>query len=206
VTSSPAPDTRKTANHRGHQKTGSRVRLDELYFLEYRKGLLDACREQRIALVAYSPLGTGRHLASETVTRVAHRLGRTAAQVLLRWCVQRGVPSIPKSRHRELIAENAQIRLRPVERGRCSARCARSNRSHGASARAQMVVTAASSSASDEIVASGDMYRPFDGDADGSDDSGGGQGPPVMLVGDEPDQGGTIDNRLGRSCIDRSVS
>jgi diketogulonate reductase-like aldo/keto reductase len=29
--------------------------------------------------------------------------------VLLRWCVQRGVPSIPKSRHRELIAENAQI-------------------------------------------------------------------------------------------------
>jgi diketogulonate reductase-like aldo/keto reductase len=109
VTSSPAPDTRKTANHRGHQKTGSRVRLDELYFLEYRKGLLDACREQRIALVAYSPLGTGRHLASETVTRVAHRLGRTAAQVLLRWCVQRGVPSIPKSRHRELIAENAQI-------------------------------------------------------------------------------------------------
>ncbi len=76
---------------------------------EYRKGLLDACQEQGIALEAYSPLGTGRHLASETVRRIAERLGRTAAQVLLRWCVQHGVPLIPKSTHRERIAENAQI-------------------------------------------------------------------------------------------------
>ena len=76
---------------------------------EYRRGLLDACRQERIMLEAYSPLGTGRHLASETVTRIAQRLARTAAQVLLRWCVQRGVPSIPKSTHRERIAENARI-------------------------------------------------------------------------------------------------
>src|SRR4029453_14394197 len=76
---------------------------------EYRRGLLDACREEGIALEAYSPLGTGRHLSSETVRRIAQRLGRTAAQVLLRWCVQRDVPLIPKSTHRDRIAENAQI-------------------------------------------------------------------------------------------------
>jgi diketogulonate reductase-like aldo/keto reductase len=76
---------------------------------EYRRGLLDACREEGIALEAYSPLGTGRHLSSETVRRIAQRLGTTAAQVLLRWCVQRGVPLIPKSTHRDRIAENAQI-------------------------------------------------------------------------------------------------
>jgi len=76
---------------------------------EYRRGLLDACRKEGIALEAYSPLGTGRHLSSETVRRIAQRLGRTAAQVLLRWCVQRGVPLIPKSTHRDRIAENAQI-------------------------------------------------------------------------------------------------
>ncbi len=29
--------------------------------------------------------------------------------MLLRWCVQRGVPVIPKSTHRERIAENSQI-------------------------------------------------------------------------------------------------
>jgi diketogulonate reductase-like aldo/keto reductase len=76
---------------------------------EYRRGLLHACREEGIALEAYSPLGTGRHLSSETVTRIGQRLGRTAAQVLLRWCVQRDVPLIPKSTHRDRIAENAQI-------------------------------------------------------------------------------------------------
>jgi 2,5-diketo-D-gluconate reductase A len=77
--------------------------------LEYRRGLLEACEQRGVALVAYSPLGTGRHLGNETVRLVADRVGRTPAQVLLRWCVQRGVAVIPKSTHRERIEENAQI-------------------------------------------------------------------------------------------------
>jgi 2,5-diketo-D-gluconate reductase A len=76
---------------------------------EYRKALLDACDENQIALEAYSPLGTGRHLASDTVARIAQRHGRTPAQVLLRWCIERDIPVIPKSTHRERIAENAGI-------------------------------------------------------------------------------------------------
>jgi diketogulonate reductase-like aldo/keto reductase len=85
--------------------------VDQVQFspYEYRKGLLDACRENGIALEAYSPLGHGRHLGSETVTRIAQRLGRPPAQVLLRWCIERGVPLIAKSTHRDRIAENAQI-------------------------------------------------------------------------------------------------
>jgi diketogulonate reductase-like aldo/keto reductase len=85
--------------------------VDQVQFspYEYRKGLLDACRENEIALEAYSPLGHGRHLASETVTRIAQRLGRTPAQVLLRWCIERGIPLIAKSTHRERLAENMQI-------------------------------------------------------------------------------------------------
>jgi 2,5-diketo-D-gluconate reductase A len=76
---------------------------------EYRKALLDSCRQNGVALQAYSPLGTGRHLTSDTVARIGRRHGRTAAQVLLRWCVERGIPVIPKSTHRERIAENAQL-------------------------------------------------------------------------------------------------
>jgi diketogulonate reductase-like aldo/keto reductase len=76
---------------------------------EYRKRLLDACRENGIVLEAYSPLGHGRHLDSGTVGRIAQRLDRTPAQVLLRWCIQRDVPLIAKSTHRERLAENAQI-------------------------------------------------------------------------------------------------
>jgi diketogulonate reductase-like aldo/keto reductase len=59
---------------------------------EYRKPLLDACRRERIVLEAYSPLGHGRHIASETATRIAQRLGRTPAQVLLRRCIERESP------------------------------------------------------------------------------------------------------------------
>jgi diketogulonate reductase-like aldo/keto reductase len=60
-------------------------------------------------LEAYSPLGTGRHLDSNTVTEIARSHDRTPAQVLLRWCIERDIPVIPKSTHRERIAENAQI-------------------------------------------------------------------------------------------------
>jgi diketogulonate reductase-like aldo/keto reductase len=85
--------------------------VDQVQFSSpnYRRGLLDACRKRDVALEAYSPLGTGRHLANATVNRVAQRVGRTPAQVLLRWCLQHDVPVITKSTHRERIRENAQI-------------------------------------------------------------------------------------------------
>jgi len=75
----------------------------------YRRALLDACEENGIVLEAYSPLGTGRHLTSDTVRGIADSLGRTPAQVLLRWCLERDVPVIPKSAHRERIAENGRV-------------------------------------------------------------------------------------------------
>jgi diketogulonate reductase-like aldo/keto reductase len=89
----------------------SRPVVNQVQFspLEYRRGLLEACRQRSVALEAYSPLGTARHLSNETVSRVAKRAGRTPAQVLLRWCLQHDVPAIPKSIHRDRIAENAQV-------------------------------------------------------------------------------------------------
>jgi len=85
--------------------------VDQVQFspFEYRRALLEACERRGVALEAYSPLGSGRHLGSDAVERIAERLGRTPAQVLLRWCVQRGIPVIPKSTHRERIEANAQI-------------------------------------------------------------------------------------------------
>jgi diketogulonate reductase-like aldo/keto reductase len=76
---------------------------------EYRRELLGACERDGVVLEAYSPLGTGRHLSHPTVQAIAARLDRTPAQVLLRWCVQREIPVIPKSTHRERIEENARI-------------------------------------------------------------------------------------------------
>jgi 2,5-diketo-D-gluconate reductase A len=75
----------------------------------YRQALLDALSERGVALEAYSPLGTGALLGDPVVAGIAARLGRSAAQVLLRWSVQRGIPVITKSTHRDRIAENAQV-------------------------------------------------------------------------------------------------
>jgi diketogulonate reductase-like aldo/keto reductase len=76
---------------------------------EHRRGLIEVDREHGLVTEAYSPLGTGRHLSDRTVADVAARVGRTPAQVLLRWSVQHGLVTLPKSTHRERIVENAQI-------------------------------------------------------------------------------------------------
>ena len=85
--------------------------VDQVQFspFEYRRALLAACASRNIVVEAYSPLGTGRHLSDDRVRQIAQRVGRTPAQVLLRWCVQRDLVVITKSTHRERIEENALI-------------------------------------------------------------------------------------------------
>jgi diketogulonate reductase-like aldo/keto reductase len=77
--------------------------------LKFRRALLEACEEREIALEAYSPLGTGRHLSDAGVNEIARRGGRTPAQVLVRWCLERDLVVLPKSTHRERIEANAAI-------------------------------------------------------------------------------------------------
>ena len=76
---------------------------------EYRRRLLEACERHGVALEAYSPLGTGRHISNPEVARIAQRVERTPAQVLLRWSLQHGTIVIPKSIHRDRIEENSRI-------------------------------------------------------------------------------------------------
>ena len=70
---------------------------------------LRAHRDLGVVLESYSPLGHGSLLGDPAVVGIAERLGRTPAQVLVRWCLKHGVPTIPKSRSRERIAENADV-------------------------------------------------------------------------------------------------
>jgi diketogulonate reductase-like aldo/keto reductase len=85
--------------------------IDQVQFsaFEHRRALVDAAEREGIVIESYSSLGTGRHLGDPRVVAIAERVGRTPAQVLLRWCVQHGLPVIPKSTHRERIAENADL-------------------------------------------------------------------------------------------------
>ncbi|MDT0436541.1 MULTISPECIES: aldo/keto reductase [Streptomyces] len=65
--------------------------------------------EHGIATEAWSPIAQGKVLDDPTVNRIADRLGRTAAQVTLRWHLQRGDIVFPKSVTRKRVEENFDL-------------------------------------------------------------------------------------------------
>jgi diketogulonate reductase-like aldo/keto reductase len=75
----------------------------------HRRALVDACVGLDIVVEAYSPLTHGRDLANPHLAAVAKRVGRTPAQVLLRWGLQHEFVVLPKSVNQKRIQENAQI-------------------------------------------------------------------------------------------------
>jgi diketogulonate reductase-like aldo/keto reductase len=58
---------------------------------------------------AWAPLTRTRGFANPIIASLAAKYGRTPAQVILRWDLQLGVVTIPKSVHRERIEENSRI-------------------------------------------------------------------------------------------------
>lgn len=74
--------------------------------------LIDYCHgELRIDVEAYSPLGGtgGSVLSDPRLESISRKVGRSPAQVILRWHIQRGLIVIPKSTHQERIEQNAQV-------------------------------------------------------------------------------------------------
>lgn len=67
------------------------------------------CQELGIALEAYSPLTRGQRLGHPTLVEQALRFGKSPAQVLLRWGLQKGFVVLPKSVTPARIAENATL-------------------------------------------------------------------------------------------------
>jgi 2,5-diketo-D-gluconate reductase A len=65
--------------------------------------------EQGIATEAWSPIAQGAVLDDPAIAAIAERLGRTAAQVTLRWHIQRGDIVFPKSVTRARVEENFQL-------------------------------------------------------------------------------------------------
>lgn len=67
------------------------------------------CDKHGIIVEAYSPLTKGVRLQHPTVVRVAREVGRSSAQVLLRWGIQSGLVILPKSTRPERLVENLAV-------------------------------------------------------------------------------------------------
>jgi len=71
--------------------------------------LLKYCKEQSIQFEAWSPILRGRVNDIPVIIDIANKYGKSPVQVTLRWDLQKGVVTIPKSVHRDRIFSNADI-------------------------------------------------------------------------------------------------
>ncbi len=67
------------------------------------------CAQHQIAIEGWSPIGQGRELDDPTIRAIAERIGKTPAQVVLRWHIERGDIVFPKSVTPARIKENFAI-------------------------------------------------------------------------------------------------
>ncbi len=93
----------------GHASVVPVVNQVEFHPFVFQKELWEYCRAHSIQLEAYSPLVKGKRLDDPRIAKVAARYGRTPAQVLLRWALEREIVVIPKSVRLERIEENAAV-------------------------------------------------------------------------------------------------
>ena len=73
------------------------------------KSIIDFCHDQKIAIQAYSPLSQGRNIRDPRLSAISQKLGKSNAQVLIRWGIQHGVVPIPRSSEEKHIEQNIDV-------------------------------------------------------------------------------------------------
>ncbi|GAA0166241.1 reductase [Lithospermum erythrorhizon] len=73
--------------------------------------MLEACQKNGLHVTAYSPLGSEERdlIHDPVVERVGRKLNKSAGQVLVRWAIQRGTSTIPKSTNTDRIMDNIKV-------------------------------------------------------------------------------------------------
>ena len=79
------------------------------FLFRSREDTVRRCAEEGIVIEAYSPLTKGRRLNHPTVVTIAAEVGRTPAQVLVRWSVQKGFVVLAGSSNPDHVRENAAV-------------------------------------------------------------------------------------------------
>ncbi len=81
----------------------------EMHVFLQQPELVDYCRQHDITVEAYSPLAHGAPMDNDIVASIAKKHGKSYAQILLRWCIQKRFVVIPKSVTPSRIRENLDI-------------------------------------------------------------------------------------------------
>lgn len=105
------------SNHHQHHlekifvKANVKPMVDQIELHPYlsQKPLVNFCSDNDIAVTAWGPLGRGKILNDEIISKIAHHYNKTFAQIILRWHYQNDVITIPKSVTPSRIIENMNI-------------------------------------------------------------------------------------------------
>jgi len=81
----------------------------ELHVFLQQPELLAYCKEQGIAVEAYSPLAHGNGLDDPVLAEIAKKHGKTSGQIMLRWCIEAGTIPLPKSTHEDRLKQNIEL-------------------------------------------------------------------------------------------------
>ncbi|VDC00133.1 unnamed protein product [Peniophora sp. CBMAI 1063] len=80
----------------------------ELHPLDQQKPIVDYCAKNNIVVQAYCPLVRGA-FDHPTLQEVSKKVGKSVAQILVRWSLQKGFVPLPKSANAQRIAHNAEV-------------------------------------------------------------------------------------------------
>lgn len=72
-------------------------------------GMLEYCRDNGIIIQAYSPLTRATRLDDETLVEMSGRYGKSPAQLLVRWNLERGTVPVPKANQAQHLEENLDV-------------------------------------------------------------------------------------------------
>jgi diketogulonate reductase-like aldo/keto reductase len=73
------------------------------------EAVLTFCKENDIQMQAWSPLKKGRIFEEPLLVKLAEKYGKTVAQLILRWDLEQGVATIPKTTNKNRMIENADV-------------------------------------------------------------------------------------------------
>jgi diketogulonate reductase-like aldo/keto reductase len=71
--------------------------------------VVDYCRREDIQVEGYSPFATGAIFGDADISRLAKQYGKSVAQICVRYVVQKGIITLPKTLTKERMIENADV-------------------------------------------------------------------------------------------------
>jgi diketogulonate reductase-like aldo/keto reductase len=75
----------------------------------YQKDLCEFCKKNKIQVESYSPLSRGYRLQDSKLIKIANKYNKSTPQILIRWQLQHGFVTIPKSKTHQRIKENSNV-------------------------------------------------------------------------------------------------